>query len=95
MSWSSSGAVRFFIAQAVGIVIEDFVQWIWGLFFDGEKKEGSEKGVETWKKVVGFAWVAVFMLFWTSPAWVFPVTLFNAVNGGKMLPFSVVGHFLR
>lgn len=95
MAWSKSGSVRFFTAQAVGFVIEDFVQWVWALAFGAEKGKGREE-VKMWKKVVGFSWVAVFMLFWSSPAWVFPNTVGNtgAVEG-KMLPFSVIAFLMK
>jgi hypothetical protein len=98
MAWSASGSLRFFMAQAVGIVIEDFVGWVWRLT-SGSRKGGGEGGkgkVEVWKKAAGFVWVVVFVLFWSSPAWVFPNAIGNTgMIEGKMLPFSVVGFFVE
>lgn len=48
-----------------------------------------------WKKVVGFVWVSAFTLFWSTPTWFFPNAQRNTGSvEGKLLPFSVVGHFL-
>ncbi|CZR63273.1 uncharacterized protein PAC_13170 [Phialocephala subalpina] len=91
MPWSESWTVQFFIAQAVGIMLEDFVQWVWRTSI--ERKKGGE--TKTWKKVVGFVWVAVFMLVWSTPAWFFPNAGKNTgAKEGKLLPFSVIGYFV-
>ncbi|KAF8861724.1 hypothetical protein BDZ45DRAFT_687269 [Acephala macrosclerotiorum] len=104
MPWSESWTLQFFIAQAFGVMVEDFVQWIWKSLFEegrgdwkagGLKKDGNER-TKMWKKVVGFVWVLAFMLFWSTPAWFFPNAQRNtgAVEG-KLLPFSVIGHFFE
>ena len=83
LSWQQAGALRFFCTQAFGIMIEDAVQAIYRSV-TGEKKDGQR--VQAWKRVVGWIWVVVFLLFWSTPAWMFP----GAVGQDKLTPFSVV-----
>jgi hypothetical protein len=61
-SWRQSGAMVFFCAQAVGIMVEDAVQSIWRRV-DG--RVGDEKNAPTpmWAKVFGWAWTWVFLTY--------------------------------
>ncbi|KUJ07021.1 uncharacterized protein LY89DRAFT_632023 [Mollisia scopiformis] len=100
MPWAESGSVRFFMAQAGGILVEDAVQWVWRTLVGKEKGKGNEKeekkGGKVWMKIVGFVWVSIFMLFWSTPAWIYPTARLNAGGvEGKVLPFSVIGFFTR
>ncbi|TKA60953.1 hypothetical protein B0A55_11829 [Friedmanniomyces simplex] len=65
-----SGALQFFIMQALGIVLEDGVQHVYRRFF----KQILGKHASLVEKVVGYAWVLVSIL-WTSPVWVYPALL--------------------
>lgn len=77
--------------------------WGWVCCFGEEEggngKDGDEKGRgRKGKKVVRYVWTAWFLLFWSTPAWVYPIMSANSnVLGkeGRMLPFSVVGLFLE
>ena len=92
--------------QALGIMLEDFVQWAYrSLFLQNEMivGQGKEKGeaggggklekksrnleMETWQRVVGYLWVA-FWLVLTTPAWSYQNM---RVNGGPLFPFSLIG----
>jgi hypothetical protein len=83
LSWEQSGAVRFFCTQAFGIMVEDAVQAIYRSV-SGEKRDGQQ--VQAWKQVVGWVWVVVFLLFWSTPAWFFP----GAVGDSELTPVSIV-----
>jgi hypothetical protein len=87
LSWEQSGSVRFFCTQALGIMIEDAVQTIYRSV-SGEKKDGQQ--VKVWKRVVGWVWVVVFLLFWSTPSWFFPGAI-----GAKLTPFSIVDMIKR
>jgi hypothetical protein len=80
------GAFRFFCTQAVGVLVE---QGIISMYrrLRGDGKAGLS--LVGWR-VLGFAWVAVFMA-WSGPAWVYPQAA-RAKGEGEMsfLPFSVV-----
>ena len=89
MQWAESGSVVFFVLMAVGITLEDFVQW---LFFDvgGFGKRGN-----TWAKVVGFVWVAIWFSV-ATPWYAYPTLARN--QGEKkdlLLPFSIAGYLRR
>lgn len=69
LGWTESGAVVFFLLMAVGIMIEDAVQWFWadiptGSYNFQEKKSGrtsddvkTVSGKGWWMKGVGYLWV--------------------------------------
>ena len=69
---------EFFLMQAVGITIEDFVEWVYRVVgprrrpdLSEEKKtrpDGGRKGVETWQRLMGYFWVLSWLVF-TTPRW--------------------------
>ena len=65
-----SGALWFFSMQVLGIMIEDGVLAIYRRL-TGSKRSSLMVSVE---RAVGYVWV-VFFLIWTSPVWIYPVTL--------------------
>ena len=69
LSIHETGALQFFLMQALGIMIEDGVQAIYRQTF----KSVRESKANVIGKAVGFAWV-LFFFVWTSPVWVFPAT---------------------
>ena len=70
LAWSESGALQFFCMQALGIMIEDTVQAVYQRI-TGRKAGAHPTLVE---RSIGYAWV-VFFIVWTTPVWVYPVTL--------------------
>lgn len=88
MPVSSSGAIRFFLTQAFGILVEDIVVSIYcGFLARGRPRPSYYYLLE---KGVGFMWVGVFMV-WSSPAYVYP--LMYRVNTGRedsVIPFSIM-----
>ncbi|KAH8816084.1 membrane bound O-acyl transferase family-domain-containing protein [Xylogone sp. PMI_703] len=60
---TETGAVWFFIMQAIGITFEDAMQEVY------RRSERPLKGI--WR-IVGYIWVFVFLV-WTSPSWRYPV----------------------
>lgn len=97
---SQSGSLNFFSIQVLGIIIEDFVQFLYRKLTSNGSKKGETK---TWEKAVGWAWVVFFFLFWTSPAFYWPHIYKMADGAGerewggrgwKMVPFPIVGRFL-
>ncbi|TEY34586.1 hypothetical protein BOTCAL_0625g00070 [Botryotinia calthae] len=64
ISPKQSGAMSFFCAQALGIMIEDAVQEIWRLM-------GGKKNTLL-GKTIGFIWVLAFTC-WSSPVWAYPL----------------------
>lgn len=77
-----SGTMRFFIAQAIGILVEDHVQqW----FAAMTALAGSSKP-PWWSKMLGYMWVAAFQL-WAQPGFVYGHAL--AVNNPSESPIVV------
>ena len=85
LSFHNSQCVRFFITQALGIMLEDGVQEVatrLGIL-------GKEK-TKWWMKAVGWVWLMVF-LGWSTPALMYPAARLNTGKGKDvLLPFSVI-----
>ena len=67
----------FFLMQAIGITVEDFVEWVYRVVrprrqpnHRDEKsgQNGIGKSVETWQKLIGYLWVASWFVL-TTPMW--------------------------
>ena len=86
--WEEAGAVRFFIMEAIGIMIEDTVQGIYRLLRGQKRTPDKPTG---WKHALGLAWVLIW-LTWTTPVWVYPVA--QRSTGQAILPFSLLRCFL-
>lgn len=74
-----SGAIQFFVSQALGIMFEDAIQAVCGLFL------GAELG--RWKvltRAIGYIWVVTWLV-WTSPVWVYPTMMRD--TGSPIIPF--------
>lgn len=67
---AESGALQFFCMQALGIVLEDGAQAVY------RKVTGRTQGSNPTllERSIGYSWV-LFFIVWTTPVWVFPVTL--------------------
>lgn len=66
---AESGAVQFFCVQALGIMIEDGVQYLHRRLF--KRDSGAQHSLL--ERCIGYAWVLAFLV-WTTPVWIFPVT---------------------
>jgi len=78
--------MTFFMMQPIGMVIEDFVAWSWGKF------SGGRKMGETTAHVMGYVWMAVWLV-WVTPGIFYPyIRLGERSNLAehRMLPFSVM-----
>lgn len=87
--WEEAGAARFYLMQALGIMIEDTVQGTYRFINGSQRTDTRPKG---WKAVLGFCWLFVWLI-WTSPSWVYPVA--QRSSGEAILPFSVLRSGIR
>lgn len=69
VTFTESGALRTFCTQALGVVIEDAVQYVYRTHL----KRSGQNEITMFERCVGYIWVLSFLI-WSSPAWVFPVT---------------------
>ncbi|KAK5999048.1 Acetyltransferase TRI7 [Cladobotryum mycophilum] len=77
---SESGALQYFPAAALGIMLEDGVQGLWRRISGASsRKESKGQGVLLWHRLVGYVWVAFWMIL-TTPWYIFPVTRINPVD---------------
>ena len=98
-SFSNSGCIEFFLAQALGIMIEDGAQAIGrrvekllGLQLEaGTKPTSGRWWWWSWmKKALGWVWLVAF-LGWSTPAMMYPAARLNTGKGKDvLLPFSVI-----
>lgn len=82
---SSSGAMNFFIAQALGLIIEDAVIHAYRrLPRETRLSKVAENGI-------GFSWVSLF-LAWSVPAYVYPM-MWRSNQGlnDSTIPFTLFG----
>ncbi len=98
LSWAESGAMEFFVLQAVGIVIEDGFQWMIGIPFARKKSETEKRTTlvsrvvdSVWtRRLVGYTWVLIF-LSWASPIWFYPsLRRHTGTEKDVLFPFSLV-----
>jgi len=85
-----SGAMRFFLTQAFGIVLEDAFQ---AAYYYVSGRERSAK-IPLLHKIVGYVWLVLF-LSWSTPAWSYPQM--RSIRSGVdfLLPFTIFGHDIR
>lgn len=96
LTWGQSNATRFFVTQALGIMIEDAAQEIWRRSFGGGKGGDHPQETARWKRIVGFIWVWAFMA-WTVPVWTYALIARRAglEEPPIMGPFSVSKWLMR
>lgn len=82
--WEEAGAMRFFVMQAVGIIVEDTVQGIYRWLMGQERTAAKPT---RWKRALGFMWLLVWLI-WTTPVWVYPVA--QRSTGRGILPVSLL-----
>ncbi|EFQ35402.1 tat pathway signal sequence [Colletotrichum graminicola] len=78
IDWDRSGTMRFFMAQAFGILLEDLVQSTLGT-----------REPRWWTKAMGWIWVSLFV-FWSSPMHFYPRLQVMDMSGGGVPPVSVL-----
>ncbi|KAL2070386.1 hypothetical protein VTL71DRAFT_13412 [Oculimacula yallundae] len=85
LEWAHSGAIKFFYFQAAGIVVEDAVQLIYRVITGRDLKSPPR----LWTRMLGYVWVAFFLLFWTTPGWMYPTARMNlGTQDGKFIPYD-------
>ncbi len=85
-----SGAIRFFLTQALGTVLEDAFQAAY-YYVSGKNRSAR---VPLLHKLVGYVWLVLF-LSWSTPAWSYPQ--FRSIRSGIdcLFPFTIFGHDIR
>lgn len=79
-------AFTFFTSFALGIMIEDWAQKLWRQLSSTSTNIASSH-TPLWHKLVGFTWVATWMIV-VAPPYIYPVSrLPNAVRW--QVPFSI------
>lgn len=74
---SEAGALRFFVLQPIGIMLEDAAQSTIGI------------GVHPYlRRLFGYMWVVSFLV-WTTPTWFYPQQRMG-LDAASLLPFHVV-----
>ena len=78
VSWHESGAVKFFLSAAIGVIAETAVQHLTAGMLSPRVR-----------KAIGFVWVGS-VLMWITPFWGYPNALaFDSKKDG-VVPYSVV-----
>ncbi|KAF2742532.1 hypothetical protein M011DRAFT_490496 [Sporormia fimetaria CBS 119925] len=83
---------QLFVMQAVGITIEDFVEWAYHQISGSKARGEGKSGVNQpylWQKALGFVWVLAW-LSWTTPTWSY-ANMRNA--GDPLFSFSPIETF--
>lgn len=83
---SLARAFTFFTSFALGIMIEDGAQELWRRL-RGTPSNSASNHTPLWHKLIGFTWVAIWMMV-VSPPYLYPVSrLPSAVRW--QVPFSI------
>ncbi|KAI2769577.1 membrane bound O-acyl transferase family-domain-containing protein [Daldinia loculata] len=77
---SKSGALRFFLIQPLGILIEDIISVAPGIALLPQIVQ----------RFLSFIWLSLWMT-WTAPGYVYPI-IYKSVSGGGLVPFSIIGY---
>ena len=95
LRWGESGATQSFVLMAVGIMIEDAVQWVWFDVLGGAKSVHPKRREGTWWTMcIGYVWVALWLSV-ATPWYGYPTLSRNeGARRDAVVPFSVVGFFL-
>ncbi|KAF2139375.1 uncharacterized protein K452DRAFT_232286 [Aplosporella prunicola CBS 121167] len=93
---AEAGALRYFIMQGVGIMVEDAVAGLWqrqqrqeDCVEKGESEGEGGKEVRMWVKAAGWAWVVLWQV-WTTPGWSWPFARHARPGVDRMVPGSVI-----
>ena len=85
--WRSSGAVRFFCTQVLGIMLEEIAQ---AIYFSAFGRFQLPSSPALWSRCLGYVWLVIF-LSWSVPTWLYPM-LYRTRSGmqDSVLPFSLI-----
>lgn len=91
--FTESGAVQFYCLQAIGIMLEDGVQFVFHRLTRNETRTMLQpKG---WTRMVGYLWLVAWMT-WCAPIWFYPGAMRNkGEERDHILPFSFLGLFIE
>lgn len=85
LKWSESGSTRFFATMAVGIVLEDAVQWVF------RTRNGIGREDSVWRKAVGYVWVLAIFAY-ATPFYAYPgLSRSTEAVDSQVVPMSVFG----
>lgn len=89
--YRESGAIRFFLMQAVGIIVEDyFIHCLARL-----RPSRTTAKVVIYDRIAGYVWVLIW-LSWTVPGWLYPISQRAKGGAGEaMVPFSLLSFLIR
>jgi hypothetical protein len=86
-----SGALRFFLIQPLGIVIEDAAQSVYHAVYGTTT---SSRVPTVPERCMGAVWVGLWMA-WTAPAYMYPVLAKTSAGRAGVVPFSVIDYVTR
>lgn len=86
IKWEENGAMRFFVTQALGIMVEDGVQAAFRARI-AKRRRGQNESMSV---AVGYAWVVIW-ISWTSPAFFYPkMSKQTGSEWDELMPFSLL-----
>lgn len=85
-----SGALRFFLIQPLGILIEDAARAAYRAVYGTTSARAST----VLERCVEAVWVGLWMA-WTAPAYLYPVLAKTSSGGAGVVPFSVIDYVTR
>lgn len=77
-----SGALKFFLIQVAGILVEDIFARSYKALFGSDHRQGVSE------RLLGYVWVFLF-LSWSVPAYLYPI-LSRSGPEHSTVPFSIV-----
>ncbi|KAJ5636115.1 uncharacterized protein N7484_009428 [Penicillium longicatenatum] len=82
-----SGSITFYMIFVAGIMLEDFVQHLWGRFGAHKRSSSSEK-IEPamWQRIIGLMWVMTWLA--VTSTWYFTPMIQLTGPDVTMVPFS-------
>ncbi|CAD6446129.1 4e9caf82-547c-4e00-923f-874d61be0b17 [Sclerotinia trifoliorum] len=91
MSPKQLNVVHFFVTQALGIVVEDFVSLAFSKMMGQKDKKKKTGPPSLAQRLIGYLWVAAFMT-WSGPVWLYPQASRPVLPGtnSSFLPYSII-----
>ena len=83
-----SGAIQFFMTQALGIMIENGFQAVY-YSLTGKRRPSKAPLLH---RVVGYIWLVLFFT-WSIPVWLYPVIRTTREGVDVLVPFTIFRHF--
>ena len=89
--WRQSGAIAFFCTQALGIILEEWVQKVYNSNRD-MKSQADRPAL--FVRMIGWVWVTMFMA-WSAPVWLYPMLYRDRGAKDSILPYSVAAFLMH